>query len=213
MQLALKLNQLIWAAARGRRNDEMIRLWVHTKYSQFPSVGYFTYIITEHWVQGTLLLYVTCDWQSCWYLLMKVSGKLWVPQPGVDRTFSAAGEWLNHWTTLLYSATHKISADVLRCIHLLYIQLYYAANPHCFALLKVVEVIATEEGHQHLKNVMGCIVCFSWFATCETPFTGIELFCSTQHMHMQIFISDVHLQCIKTSIKPITVMLQQLLVW
>ena len=101
-------------------------------------------------------------------------------------------------------------SDVLRCTHLLYTQLNYAANPHCFALLKVVEVIATEEWHQLLENVMGCTVCFTWFATCEKPFKGIELFCSTCHMHMQIFISDVHVQSIKTSIKPITVMLQHL---
>ena len=35
MLLAMKLNQLIWAAARGRRNDEMIRLWVQHKYFSY----------------------------------------------------------------------------------------------------------------------------------------------------------------------------------
>ena len=66
MLLALKLYQLIWAAARGRRNDEMIRLWVHTRYSQFPGLGSFTCLSIEHWVQGTLWLYATCNWQACW---------------------------------------------------------------------------------------------------------------------------------------------------
>ena len=66
MLLALKLDQLIWAATRGRCNDEMIRLSIHTRYSQFPSVGSFTCLSIEHWIQGTLWLYVTCDWQTCW---------------------------------------------------------------------------------------------------------------------------------------------------
>ena len=42
-------------------------------------------------------------------------------------------------------------------------QLYYATNSNatnrrCLALQKVVEVIATEEGHQHSENFMGCTV-------------------------------------------------------
>ena len=42
-------------------------------------------------------------------------------------------------------------------------QLNYAANPHCLALQKVVEVIAMEEGHQHSENFMGCTVCIQHF--------------------------------------------------
>ena len=97
MLLTLKLDQLIWAAARGRRNDDMIRLWVHTRYSQFPSVGSFTCLSIEHWVQGTLWLYVTCDWQACWDFADEGHLKM-LGSPPWDRTQapSAAGEWLNH---------------------------------------------------------------------------------------------------------------------
>ena len=37
-------------------------------------------------------------------------------------------------------------------------QPYHAANPYSLALLKVVEVIAMEEGHQHSENFIGCTV-------------------------------------------------------
>ena len=48
MLLALKLDQLIRAAARGRHNDGMVRLCVHTRYFQFPSVGSFTCLSIGH---------------------------------------------------------------------------------------------------------------------------------------------------------------------
>ena len=83
MLLTLKLDQLIWAAARGRHNDEMIRLRVHTRYSQFPNVGSFICLSIEHWVQDTLWLYVTCTE----ILLMKTiwlffCSPLWGLHPG-----------------------------------------------------------------------------------------------------------------------------------
>ena len=78
MLLALKLDQLIWVATRGKCNDEMIRLWVHTRYSQFPSVGSFTCLSIEHWIQGTLWLNVTCDWPFCIFVLGSVSGSVLV---------------------------------------------------------------------------------------------------------------------------------------
>ena len=34
-------------------------------------------------------------------------------------------------------------------------QLHYAADPHSLSLLKVVEVSAMEEGHQHSENFIG----------------------------------------------------------
>ena len=34
-------------------------------------------------------------------------------------------------------------------------QLYYGANPYSLALQKVVEVIASEEGHRHLVKFYG----------------------------------------------------------
>ena len=52
MLLPLKLDQLIWAAARGRRNDEMIRLWVHTRYAQFPSGVFYLYSATHKTFQA-----------------------------------------------------------------------------------------------------------------------------------------------------------------
>ena len=65
--MALKLDQLIWAATRGRHYNEMTRLWVSPHWHpQFPSVGCFTCLIIEHWVQCILWLYVTCNWQACW---------------------------------------------------------------------------------------------------------------------------------------------------
>ena len=45
-------------------------------------------------------------------------------------------------------------SDALTCSP----QLFSTANPNSFALLKVVEVSATEDGHQHLENFMGCTV-------------------------------------------------------
>ena len=35
-----------------------------TCYKFTPCVGSFTCLSIEHWIQGTLWLYVTCDWQS-----------------------------------------------------------------------------------------------------------------------------------------------------
>ena len=37
-------------------------------------------------------------------------------------------------------------------------QPYYASNPYSLALQKVVVVSATEEGHWHSENFMGCTV-------------------------------------------------------
>ena len=48
----------------------------------------------------------------------------------------------------------QMLSDALTCSP----QIYYATNPHCLALQKVVEVSATEEGHQHSENCMGCTV-------------------------------------------------------
>ena len=45
-------------------------------------------------------------------------------------------------------------SDALTCSPLL----YFAANPHCLALQKVVEVSSTEEGHQHSEYFTGCTV-------------------------------------------------------
>ena len=59
----------------------------------------------------------------------------------------------------VYSATRKMfPSDALICTNLLSYQLYYATNPHCLALHKVVEVIAMEKGHPHSENFMGCTV-------------------------------------------------------
>ena len=53
--------------------------------------------------------------------------------------------------------SNQMLSDALTCSS----QLYYAANPHCLTLLKVVKVSATEEGHQHSENFMGCTVYYS----------------------------------------------------
>ena len=50
--------KLIWAAARGICNDEIIRLSVQARYSQFPSVGSFTCLSIDHWTQATLWHFV-----------------------------------------------------------------------------------------------------------------------------------------------------------
>ena len=74
-------------------NDEMIRLWVYTRYSRFPSVGNSTCLSIEHWVKGTLWLYVTCDWQACWYFADEGHFEHFGFEPGIS---SAAGKWHNH---------------------------------------------------------------------------------------------------------------------
>ena len=82
--------------------DEIIRLWVHTRNSQFPSLGSFTCLSIEHRIQGTLWLYFTCNWQVCWDFADEGHLKM-LGSPSLDRTqaSSAAGEWLNHKTTQL----------------------------------------------------------------------------------------------------------------
>ena len=77
--------------------DDLIRLWVYTRCSQFPSVGSFTCLSIEHCIQGTLWLYVTCNWQACWDFADEGQFENFGVSPW-DRTLpsSAAGKWLNH---------------------------------------------------------------------------------------------------------------------
>ena len=96
MLLAPKLDQLIWAAAWGRRNDEMIRLWVHSGYYQFLSVGSF--YLPQHRTLSTrqpLALYVTCNWQACWDFAAEGHVKVFV-SPSRGLNFRTASEWLNN---------------------------------------------------------------------------------------------------------------------
>ena len=51
-------------------NDEKTGSLVHTLFFQ-GCPGSFTCLSIEHWVQGTLELYVTCDRQAAEFLLMK----------------------------------------------------------------------------------------------------------------------------------------------
>ena len=66
--------KLIWAAARGRCNDDTIRLWVRNKVFPVPKCGVF--YLPQHRtqsdrVQGTLWLYVTRELTGllkfCWW--------------------------------------------------------------------------------------------------------------------------------------------------
>ena len=67
-------------------SDEMLlALDSNTRYSQFPSVGSFTSLSIEQWVQGNLWLYVTCNWQACWDIADEGHLKI-LGSPPWDRT-------------------------------------------------------------------------------------------------------------------------------
>ena len=65
--IIVKNLQLSWAAARGRCNDVMIRLWVHTRYSQFPRVGLlFASLSTRHRLASCLMWLTRLLRFCCW---------------------------------------------------------------------------------------------------------------------------------------------------
>ena len=72
------------------------RVWPLQTISKYPpGPQSFTGLSSEHRVQSTRLLYVTCHRQAAEFLLMKVNfEKSWAP-----RTFSAAGLAFYHQTT------------------------------------------------------------------------------------------------------------------
>ena len=53
-------------------NNEKAWSWAHTQFIKRCPRS-FTCLSTEHWVQGMLWLYVTCDRQATEFLLMKVN--------------------------------------------------------------------------------------------------------------------------------------------
>ena len=62
--------------------------------------------------------------------------------------------FLNQDTVRPIKLSDLVLSDELTCSP----QLYYATIPYSLALQKVVEVNATEEGHWHSENCMGCTV-------------------------------------------------------
>ena len=94
--LALKTNQLMWKASRIRQSDKMIKRWFLTRYFLLQSLGSFTCLRIEQWVQDTFLLYIWRIWQTAESLFIKSPGLGLEPE-----TSSCADEFLIHCTTHL----------------------------------------------------------------------------------------------------------------
>ena len=122
MYLFVRLSQCWWLWSwinlpEVRHYNEMTRLWVSQHWqTQFPSVGSFTCLSIEHWVQCILWLNVTCNWQACWDFANEGHLKILIHQSSTGlepRTFSTKGAQFNHWATELPFTRHVV---VIKCL-------------------------------------------------------------------------------------------------